>query len=89
MDGSFDMIQSFILTRETKVFLNGNSSRCFCINKNVPQGIILRLTLFVNLINDIHNDISDQVSILMTELFVSVLMVNLVLKGQIGIKSVK
>lgn len=43
------------------VVLNGHCSRFFC--RNVPQGFILRPTLFVIFLNDLPNFVSSQLDI--------------------------
>ena len=49
----FSLISSFLSNRRLRVFLDGKSSQEYPVNGDVPQGSILRPTLFLLYINDL------------------------------------
>lgn len=53
----FSIIKFFLTDRSLKVVINGQSSRALTVNKGIPQWSVLRLTLFLNYINDLSKNI--------------------------------
>ena len=50
------LISSFLSNRQLRVVLDGKSSQKYTVNAGVPQGSILRHTLFLLYINEIPSD---------------------------------
>ena len=53
----FDVISSFLSNRWLQEVLNGKSSQEYLANAGVPQGSILGLTLFLQYINDLPDNV--------------------------------
>ena len=59
----FGLISSFLSNRRLRVVLDGKSSHEYPINVGVPQGSILRPTLFFLYINDLPDDVVCNIAI--------------------------
>ena len=59
----FSLISSFLSNRRLRVVLNGKSSQEYPVNVGVPQGSILRPTLFLLYINDLPDDVICDIAI--------------------------
>ena len=59
----FGLISSFLSNRRLRVFLDGKSSQEYPVNGDVPQGSILRPTLFLLYINDLPDDVICDIAI--------------------------
>ena len=55
-DQIFGLISSFLSNRQLWVVLDGKSSQEYTVNAQVPQGFILRPTLFLLYIHDLPDD---------------------------------
>ena len=60
---TFDLISSFFSNRWLQVVLDGKSSQEYPVNLGVPQGSILGLTLFLQYINDLPDDVICSIAI--------------------------
>ena len=59
----FSLISSFLSNRRLPVVLNGKSSQEYPVNAGVPQGSILRPTIFLLSINDLPDDVICDIAI--------------------------
>ena len=59
----FGLISSFLNNRRLRVVLDGKSSQEYPVNAGVPQGSILRPTLFLLYINDLPDDVICDIAI--------------------------
>ena len=59
----FGLISSFLSNRRLRVALDGKSSLEYPVNAGVPQGSILRPTLFLLYINDLPHDVICNIAI--------------------------
>ena len=59
----FGLISSFLSNRRLRVLLDGKSSQEYPVNAGVPQGSILRPTLFLLYINDLPDDVICDIAI--------------------------
>ena len=59
----FDLISSYLSNRRLWLVLDGKSSQEYPVNAGVPQGSILRPTLFLQYINDLPDDVICNIAI--------------------------
>ena len=59
----FGLISSFVSNRQLRVVLDGKSSQEYPVNAGIPQGSILGLTLFLQYINDLPDDVICNIAI--------------------------
>ena len=59
----FGLFSSFLSNRQLRVILDGKSSQEYPVNAGVPQGSILRPTLFLLYINDLPDDVICNIAI--------------------------
>ena len=59
----FGLISSFLSNRRLRVVLDGKSSQEYPVNAGVPEGSILGLTLFLQFINDLPDDVICDIAI--------------------------
>ena len=71
----FSLISSFLSNRRLRVVLNGKSSQEHSVHAGVPHGSILGPTLFLLYINDLPDNVTCDIAILLSEILLSMLMI--------------
>ena len=71
----FGLISSFLSNRRLRVVLDGKSAQEYSAHPGVLQGSILGRTLFLLYINDLPDNVTCDIAILLSEILLSMLMI--------------